>query len=146
MIHMSHTIRSQHQQATANFQPPKRGRGRPQAFTRKRQRFDAWNAFVQLSKPVRDGAEAAVVIRSGDHLRELGSRWRAMSAADREQYKSLAANQQVALQLTPGHDAEGSSKCAAPLLVDLHTAWVLGTSDSAMPLTPFAALRPRCHE
>ena len=115
MIHMSHTIQSQNQQATAKLQPPKRGRGRPQAFTRKRQRFDAWHAFVQLNKPVRDGPEAAVDIRSSDHLRELGSRWRAMSAADREEYKSIAASQQVALQLTPGHDAEGSSQCAAPL-------------------------------
>eukprot|EP00959_Pyramimonas_sp_CCMP1952_P326251 6829092-Pyramimonas_sp.AAC.1 len=85
--------------------PPKRGRP-PGKSKVKRNRFDAWNAYVQAHRP--DGATPLFTsdsgkkstgkqadIHSGCFLRRVGQRWMAESLAEREKCQQIALMEQA---------------------------------------------------
>lgn len=85
-VHLSGSIGMSHQ----HLKPPSgipAVRGRPALGTRKRKRFCPWNAFVRLNRPTEDAQGS---IKRGDHMKDLGVRWRRLSHAEREPYVNIS--------------------------------------------------------
>ena len=86
MLHMGKEIASYHSYMTAPEAPRRQGRPANKRAA-KRKRFDAWNAFVQMNQPRRDGQNR---IKDGSHMKSLGQQWQRMSLEERSPYAEIA--------------------------------------------------------
>eukprot|EP00969_Alexandrium_andersonii_P236935 10459100-Alexandrium_andersonii.AAC.1 len=88
---MAHDIAADHHLCTHHQVPKQRGRPKRVAKAKaERKRYDAWNAFVASSRGEQGG------IRSGEHLKNLGSQWKYMSPDEKAVFECMAVGRQAA--------------------------------------------------
>ena len=129
-------IGKEHGHRFATAQQPRR-QGRPsKPPTKKRKRCDGWNMFVAMHKPTCAPSQAGKAIKSGEHMRALGARWRVLTPAEKEPYQAMAAAKQAALAV-PTSDEEPDAEEEAQNPEDIiDSAWSIGS-----PQCPLSASR-----
>ena len=127
-------------------EPPKRGRPPGNSRT-KRKRFDAWNAFVQASRPdgtaplcISDNGKKSIGkqadIHSGAFLKRVSMAWKAASPEMRNKYNHIATMEQAAKwadEELGSHDAEECEEGGEELdSKDDARTWTIGSPDSPL--------------
>ena len=94
--------------------------------TKKRNRFDAWNSFVRENAPRGTGQARQASVASGEHLKGLALRWKALSSDQRRPFEDLARAERARLATTaPCSSAEPAGSPDTDRL----TPWGLGDAE-----------------
>ena len=144
LVFLAKDITHRHAQLSPSAKPRPKGRPRKEKG-KKRPLRSGWHAFVKHYKPTCPQAQQGLRIMTGEHLRELGARWRALSDADRTPFEMMraASNAQDLAEESESVDDIGAIE-EEETVQEATGAWSLGSG--SMPFSPELMCEPAFSE